>query len=845
MKKNDFVFGIVLLCLLFSFNSKSFAQSNTWVGNVSSDFMDPMNWSGDQNLSNWAMVTIGAVASGNNECIYSTNGRFYNVVMGTDGKLTTTTGALYADYLTMDALNTEIEIRDGGLLSVRHNTYIHHGTITLLEGGSIDIKSGKLFIFSRYYGDDAVFNLFGGSTNIFVASPGFQAGSDPHIYLKGGGIGTFASASQITAWQAAGIIQPVSGSLLVYNDGGVTLSSIDLALPATKTEILSGDSFTLPDYFLQSSSGSTSDNATVSYTQTPAAGTVFTTAQKVTVTVEATDFFGNTITKSFPVDIVSDKSVPVVYTLPAKSITDTSAIFNASISNDGNFTISESGFVFSTEDILPTLGADNVTKAKKDYGSRDYSRTYTTLAPGTRYYCRAYATNVMGTSYGNTVRFTTEKGAQSISAQQSIDKMYGDPDFAPMASASSELSVIYSTSDENVATVVDNMIHINGLGSCLLFVDQPGNDHYLEALQDTMQLTVTKGTATINLSGLSQTYDESPKMATATTTPEDISVDITYNGDPTAPTAAGEYVVIATINDSNYKGTLTDTLVIDKASATIALNNLNPTYNGNSQVVTTTTTPADLSVTITYEGDTKAPTNVGTYQVIATISDANYSGSETADLVISKAMATVAFDTLSVAYTGEAQPATASANPEGLTLDITYDGKTTAPTEVGTYQATATINDSNYEGSATGTYEILADTDLDGMPDITDPDDDNDGLLDTEELTMETDPLKADTDGDGINDKEDAQPTIPTAIETTQLSHQVKVYPTITNDVVHVQLNTHQFDVAVYSISGQKLKLVKGAKNSLSLNLSSYHSGMYILKITTGNQAVSKRVIKQ
>lgn len=262
-------------------------------------------------------------------------------------------------------------------------------------------------------------------------------------------------------------------------------------------------------------------------------------------------------------------------------------------------------------------------------------------------------------------------------------------------------------------------------------------------------------------------------------------------------------------------------------------------------MVTTTTTPADLSVTITYEGDTKAPTNVGTYQVIATISDANYSGSETADLVISKAMATVAFDTLSVAYTGEAQPATASANPEGLTLDITYDGKTTAPTEVGTYQATATINDSNYEGSATGTYEILADTDLDGMPDITDPDDDNDGLLDTEELTMETDPLKADTDGDGINDKEDAQPTIPTAIETTQLSHQVKVYPTITNDVVHVQLNTHQFDVAVYSISGQKLKLVKGAKNSLSLNLSSYHSGMYILKITTGNQAVSKRVIKQ
>ncbi|MDQ8045455.1 MAG: hypothetical protein REI11_12690 [Patulibacter sp.] len=44
------------------------------------------------------------------------------------------------------------------------------------------------------------------------------------------------------------------------------------------------------------------------------------------------------------------------------------------------------------------------------------------------------------------------------------------------------------------------------------------------------------------------------------------------------------------------------------------------------------------------------------------------------------------------------------------------------------------------------------DTDGDGVPDIVDADDDNDGLSDALELSIGTDPLKVDTDGDGIWD---------------------------------------------------------------------------------------------
>ncbi|MEK4235841.1 Ig-like domain-containing protein [Paenibacillus sp. FSL H7-0714] len=65
------------------------------------------------------------------------------------------------------------------------------------------------------------------------------------------------------------------------------------------------------------------------------------------------------------------------------------------------------------------------------------------------------------------------------------------------------------------------------------------------------------------------------------------------------------------------------------------------------------------------------------------------------------------------------------------------------------------------------------DTDGDGIPDSLDPDDDNDGLTDEQEIVLGTDPKKADTDGDGINDKDDPFPTDATK---PSLSHLINDY---------------------------------------------------------------------
>ena len=63
--------------------------------------------------------------------------------------------------------------------------------------------------------------------------------------------------------------------------------------------------------------------------------------------------------------------------------------------------------------------------------------------------------------------------------------------------------------------------------------------------------------------------------------------------------------------------------------------------------------------------------------------------------------------------------------------------------------------------SATLSVFVDRDTDRDGVPDREDDDQDNDLILNTDELTRGTDPLRADTDGDGVNDRTDAYPLDP------------------------------------------------------------------------------------
>jgi len=150
-------------------------------------------------------------------------------------------------------------------------------------------------------------------------------------------------------------------------------------------------------------------------------------------------------------------------------------------------------------------------------------------------------------------------------------------------------------------------------------------------------ISVPKLSATVTLNGgsLTQTYDGTAKIATATTNPAGKTVTFTYNGLSTPPISAGSYTVVGTIVDTNYAGTsLSGTLVISQATATIALSNTTQTYDGSAKGVTATTNPAGLSVSLTYNGSSAAPSDFGTYSVAASITDSNYTGTQSGSLTI-------------------------------------------------------------------------------------------------------------------------------------------------------------------------------------------------------------------
>jgi hypothetical protein len=188
-------------------------------------------------------------------------------------------------------------------------------------------------------------------------------------------------------------------------------------------------------------------------------------------------------------------------------------------------------------------------------------------------------------------------------------------------------------------------------------------------------------------------------------------VNLTYSGLANAPTNAGSYTVIGTINDVNYQGSVTNTLVISKGAGTVTLGSLSQTYDGTAKSASATTTPSGMTVSITYSNSVyalsaNAPTNAGSYTVVGTINNTNWLGSTNGTLVISQGAGTVSLGSLSQTYDGTAKSASATTTPSGLTVSITYNGSVSAPTNAGSYTVIGTINDVNYQGSATNTLVI-------------------------------------------------------------------------------------------------------------------------------------------
>lgn len=75
-------------------------------------------------------------------------------------------------------------------------------------------------------------------------------------------------------------------------------------------------------------------------------------------------------------------------------------------------------------------------------------------------------------------------------------------------------------------------------------------------------LTIEQATAGITITDLEHIEDGTAKEPTVTTDPEGLSYIITYDGNNAAPSSSGDYTVEVEIDEMNYTGSATETLVI-------------------------------------------------------------------------------------------------------------------------------------------------------------------------------------------------------------------------------------------------------------------------------------------
>jgi N-acetylneuraminic acid mutarotase/hydrogenase maturation factor len=244
-----------------------------------------------------------------------------------------------------------------------------------------------------------------------------------------------------------------------------------------------------------------------------------------------------------------------------------------------------------------------------------------------------------------------------------------------------------------------------GSGTIEIRATKAQDDLYFMA-SVTGTVTAAKAMAGVYLLDLAQTYDGTAKSVAATSDPAGLTIQFTYNGSATAPTAAGSYAVTGTVNDADWQGTASGTLVISKGTAGVFLQDLAQTYDGTARTITATTMPAGLTVEFTYDGTAWAPTNVGIYAVTGTVNDANWQGTASGTLVISKGTAGVFLQDLAQTYDGTAKSVTATSDPSGLTIEFSYDGSPTPPSDAGSYAVTGTVNDANWQGTADGTLIV-------------------------------------------------------------------------------------------------------------------------------------------
>ncbi|MFD0763319.1 cadherin-like beta sandwich domain-containing protein [Mucilaginibacter lutimaris] len=313
-----------------------------------------------------------------------------------------------------------------------------------------------------------------------------------------------------------------------------------------------------------------------------------------------------------------------------------------------------------------------------------------------------------GTTKTYTLTVSRVELAQTITFNTLPAKSYGDADFAPGATASSGLTVSYSSDNTAVATIVSGQIHIVGVGTANITASQAGDGNYNAATSVIQTLTVSKATVNVTANAQTKVYGNSDPVLTYTATG-------VINGDTPTGTlerTTGVNVGTYAINQgtlsygTNYNLVYTvANLTINKRPITVLPVGKTKVYGSNDpflnsfQITSGSLAPGDAT------GDQfgrATGENVGTY--LMTLGTKKFytggvvDGTANYDITVQPAYFTIT-----------AKPVTVTANAQSKTYGDADPELTYTSTELA-YSDTFTGTLSRNAGEAVGTYAITQGT---------------------------------------------------------------------------------------------------------------------------------------
>jgi uncharacterized repeat protein (TIGR03803 family) len=353
-------------------------------------------------------------------------------------------------------------------------------------------------------------------------------------------------------------------------------------------------------------------------------------------------------------------------------------------------------------------------------------------------------TGVEGYIPPNEPYYPAENGMIRIRTQQSITvsaapvgKIFGDTDFQITATASSTLPVSFGSSNPNVATIVNNKIHIVGTGTATIRVLQLGNYDFMPAPLKEITLNVSKKSVSVIADGKSKFYGEENPALTFTYSGfiDGDNSDVVDNP-PAIFTTASQFsepnlysITVESGSDNNYTFQYTNAglevkkakIVASAANKTKIYGAANPAfgiaYNG---FVIGGDAEGDLDVTPTVSCDAIATSSPGEYDITLSggVDDKYFFEFVSGKLTINKASQTITVDPVDDKTIGDdpftisalstsALPVTFTADDSGI-VEIT--GNSVTILKAGTATVTASQpGDGNYSAADNVQFIIKVD----------------------------------------------------------------------------------------------------------------------------------------